>query len=421
MNEESSAELTESPTVADAVAIPVQQTERIVAIDVLRGVALLGILVMNIRAFASVFASYGNPTIHVDWTGVHRWVWLLGHVFADMKMMAIFSMLFGAGLVLMTSRSEARIGHSAGIHYRRMMWLLLIGLIHAHVIWTGDILVMYAECGMIVYLFRHVRPGQQIAMGLGFVLVGIALMVGIGMNWETLPPPMLEGMKHMWEPTIEVVNEEIAAYRGSWWEQAALRSPNALGFETFGFITFGLWRAGGLMLVGMGLFKLGVFSAARSHRFYWCLLLGGILIGVPLILMGYQRNVEAGFSADVTMFLYSQFNYIGSIFVALAWVGLVMLIVKAGALKWLTSALAAVGQMALTNYLMHSIICTTIFYGHGLGLFGQYNYLEQMYFVLGIWIVELIWSPLWLRAFRFGPFEWLWRSLTYWQLQPLKR
>ena len=175
------------------------------------------------------------------------------------------------------------------------------------------------------------------------------------------------------------------------------------------------------MLVGMGLFKLGVFSAARSNRFYWSLLLGGVMIGVPLILIGYQRNVEAGFSADVTMFLNSQYNYIGSIFMAMAWVGLVILIVKAGALKMATGALAAVGQMALTNYLMQTIICTTIFYGHGLGLFGRFNYLEQIYFVLGVWIVELLWSPWWLKRFRFGPFEWLWRSLTYWRLQPMRR
>ena len=115
------------------------------------------------------------------------------------------------------------------------------------------------------------------------------------------------------------------------------------------------------------------------------------------------------------------FNYIGSLVVALAWVGLVMLVVTAGALSWLTNALSAVGQMALTNYLMQSIICTTIFYGHGFGLFGKFDYLQQMYVVLSVGIVQLIWSPLWMQSFRYGPFEWLWRSLTYWRFQPLAR
>ena len=175
------------------------------------------------------------------------------------------------------------------------------------------------------------------------------------------------------------------------------------------------------MLVGMGLFKLGVFSAASSSKFYWSLLLGGVLIGIPLILVGYQRNVEAGFSADVTMFLNSQFNYVGSIFMALAWVGLVMLIIKAGAMKWLTGALSAVGQMALTNYLMQSILASLVFYGYGLGMYGALDRFGQQLVVVGIWTLQLIWSPIWLARFRYGPAEWLWRSLTYWRRQPMRR
>ncbi len=387
----------------------------------LRGVALLGILVMNIRAFASVFASYSNPTIHVDWTGVHRWVWLAGHILADMKMMTLFSMLFGAGLVLMTSRNEAKTGRSAGVHYRRMAWLLLIGVLHAHLLWNGDILVMYAECGFIVYLVRNWGAKLQIIVGGLMILLGSALMIGIGSRLDFMPAEALKGMADMWQPGADVVQREIDAYQGNWLEQAALRTPNAIGFQTFGFLTFGLWRAGGAMLVGMGLYKLGVFSAARSTGLYLGLLVVGVVVGVPLILVGYQRNVEVGFAMEEAMFFNSQFNYFASLFMALAWVGLVMLIVKAGALKLLTGALAAVGQMALTNYLMQTIICTTIFYGHGFGLFGRFNYLEQFYVVLGVWGVELIWSPLWLKHFRFGPFEWLWRSLTYWRLQPMKR
>ncbi|MCH7544979.1 MAG: DUF418 domain-containing protein [Planctomycetes bacterium] len=422
MSEGPPVEMAETQAVAAAVADPTQQTERIVAIDVLRGFALLGILVMNIRMFASVFASYGNPTVYVDGTGIHRWVWLAGHFFADLKMMAIFSMLFGAGVVLMASRQREKGLGSAWIHYRRMFWLLLFGLIHAHLIWAGDILFMYAVVGMIAYLAWRWYVPIQIGLGLFLLLIGVALNILSGLTMEEYwPPEQVDLMRAMWSPTPETLDSEVAAYGGSWFEAQPLRSKFALSLQTGGLIFFGLWRAGGLMLLGMGLFRMGIFSATRSKACYLGMLGLGLAIGLPLILFGYQRNVEANFAMETSMFINSQFNYVGSIFVALAWVGLVMLVVKAGALSWLTKALSAVGQMALTNYLMQSIICTTIFYGHGFGLFGKFDYLQQMYVVLSVGIVQLIWSPLWMQSFRYGPFEWLWRSLTYWRFQPLAR
>ncbi len=422
-------ETASSPSLADGNSIPAgekatptTQAERIVAIDVLRGFALLGILIMNIRMFASVFASYGNPTVSVDGTGNHRWVWLAGHLFADLKMMAIFSMLFGAGVVLMATRQREKGLGSTWVHFRRMFWLLLIGLIHAHLLWPGDILVMYAVVGMIVFLAWRWYVPLQIGLGVFLLLIGVGLNIMSGLTMEEYwPPEQVDLMKSMWSPSQEVIDAELAAYGGSWIEAQPMRSGFALSLETGGLIFFGLWRAGGLMLIGMGLFRLGVFSAKRSMACYLNMLVLGLVIGLPMILLGYQRNVEANFAMESAMFVNSQFNYVGSVFVAMAWVGLVMLVVKAGALSWLTNALSAVGQMALTNYLMQSIICTTIFYGHGFGLFGKFNYLEQFYFVLGVWAVELIWSPLWLKRFRYGPFEWLWRSLTYWRFQPLAR
>ncbi|MFQ5724758.1 MAG: DUF418 domain-containing protein, partial [Terriglobia bacterium] len=183
---------------------------------------------------------------------------------------------------------------------------------------------------------------------------------------------------------------------------------------------WGFWRAAGLMLVGMGLYKLGVFSARGSPRFYAGLIAAALLVGMPVVVYGIHWNFSHGWP-PVSLFYGSQFNYWGSLLVSLGWVGAVMLICQRRALGWLTRRLAAVGQMAFSNYLLHTLICTTIFYGHGLGLFGQVERVGQILIVFGVWGFQLLVSPLWLRRFRFGPLEWLWRSLTYGKLQPMVR
>lgn len=406
------------------LAAPVGQTERITAIDALRGFALLGILIMNIRMFAGPFAQYGNPYAVPAAGGEERSNWLvfsIAHVMADLKMMTIFSMLFGAGIVIMSERQIAKGLGSIGLHYRRMWWLLVIGLIHAYLIWPGDILVIYAICGAIVFWARRFYVPVQIGLGLFLLLCGIGISLGAGFTIDKWPPEAVDQMSRDWAPPPELLQEQIDAYTGPISDRLAEQGRMSLGWHTGGFIFFGFWRAAGLMLLGMGLYRLGIFSAKRSMGFYLGLIVTGAAIGIPLILWGMNKNIEDGYIFETAFFLNGQFNYVGSLFVALAWTGIIMLLVKAGAVKMLINALSAVGQMALTNYLMQSIICTTIFYGHGLGLFGEFTYLQQFYVVLGVWAAELVWSPVWLKYFRFGPFEWLWRSLTYFSPQPMLR
>ena len=176
------------------------------------------------------------------------------------------------------------------------------------------------------------------------------------------------------------------------------------------------------MLIGMALFKIGVFSAAHSPRFYFALALAGFGLGLPAIAYETHLHFIHDWEPVRSFFYISQINYWASFLVALGWTGLVMLACQAGAaLAPLTGRLAAVGQMAFTNYLSHTIICTTIFYGHGLGLYGKVERWQQALIVLGVWAFQLIVSPIWLRHFRFGPAEWLWRTLTYWKLQPMRR
>ncbi len=399
---------------------PVAETARIDAIDVLRGFALLGILVMNIQVFAMPQAAYFNPTAYGDLEGENLYVWLAGRMLADQKFMAIFSMLFGAGIVLMAERAEAR-GGAARLHYRRMGYLLVIGLLHAYLLWHGDILFTYAICGFAVYPLRHLSPGWLAALGTTLLAVGSACSVAAGLSLEYWPKEALTAFTaDLWRPTPEMIDSSLAAFRGSWLDQQPVRSAEAFAFQTFVLITWGFWRAGGLMLMGMALFKRDVLSARRSPRFYAGLIAAAVAVGLPLQAYGLSLDFERGWPVW-SFFIGAQFNYWPSITVSLGYIGLVMLACRTPVLRRFTRPFAAVGQTALTNYLLQSVLCTTIFYGHGLGWFGSVDRLGQMGLVAGVWTVQLVASPLWLRRFRFGPVEWAWRSLAYGARQPLQR
>ena len=410
--------MTSSPNGSEAG--PVAQGARIDSIDVLRGVALLGILVMNVQSFAMPQAAYFNPTAYGDLEGANLYVWVAGRMLADQKFMTIFSMLFGAGIVLMAGRAETR-GDGRQVHYRRMGWLLVIGLLHAHLFWSGDILFLYAVCGMLVSPLRRQPPGRLLAFGAVLLAVASAYSVGSGLSLPYWPEEARAAFaSSVWQPTPEMLDAELAAYRGGWLDQQPARSAGAFAFETFMLITWGVWRAGGLMLIGMALFRREVFSARRSPRFYAGLIAVAVAVGLPLQAYGIALDFARGWPVW-SFFVGMQLNYWPSIAVSLGYVGLVMLACRTAALRGLTRPFAAVGQTALTNYLLQTILCTTIFYGHGLGWFGSVDRVGQVGVVAAVWAVQLIASPLWLRRFRYGPAEWAWRSLTYGARPPLRR
>ena len=401
---------------------PVTDANRITSLDVLRGFAILGILVMNIQSFSMIGAAYMNPYAYGDMTGANRAVWFLSHLFADMKFMAIFSMLFGAGVLLMAERRSSAGESSAGLHYRRMLGLLVFGALHGYLLWYGDILFTYAVCGVWIYVLRKLSPRKLIILG----LIAVGVSAGISMFWQLTipwwPPGEMEKLEtEWWDPPSRAIAHELEAYRGTWSQQQAIRAPETAFMQTFMLATNTMWRAGGLMLIGMALFKLGIFNAERSNTFYGSLLAVGALIGLPVVAFGVWFKESSGWDVRSAFFGGDQFNYWASIPVALGWVAAVMLVVKSGVLPNLTVRLAAVGRMALSGYLLETIICTTIFYGHGLGFYGSIERTGQMGIVIAVWFFLLWFCPWWMRRFRFGPFEWLWRSLTYWKLQPLRR
>jgi len=393
---------------------PVAETQRIVPMDVLRGFALLGILVMNIQSFSMVGAAYDNPTAYGDLTGANFLVWLLSYLLTDQKFVSIFSMLFGAGIVLMWQKAEASGANAMHLHYRRVCWMILFGLLHAHLLWDGDILYTYGVCGLFVYVFRNKSPRTLLVWALILASVGSLLPLGFGLVLlPHFPPDQLAELSQDWQPSQQKIAEELAAFRGSWIDQMSYRVPNAIDMELVLFLLVFGWKASSLMLLGMALFKLGAFHGQWNRSRYLLLCGIGTVVGIPITLFGVVQDFARNWDVRYSMFIGSQYNYWASYLVALGWIGLIMVWCQSSRLPALRERMAALGRTAFSNYILQTIICTTIFYGHGFGYFGSVPRIGQILIVFAIYSAQLGIAPLWLRYFRFGPLEWIWRSLTY--------
>lgn len=444
MSEASPDQAIEAESPHAAATVPVVGTERIDAIDKLRGIAVAGILVMNIYGFAMPFMAYSNPLAHGGTEWYNMGTWFFTHIFFDQKFLPIFSMLFGAGLVMMSDRAEARGAKYGGIWYQRNFWLLLFGAAHAWLLWMGDILFHYALIGMLIYPFRKLRPRTLIITACAVFPIALLLGAAGGVFMQKLQVQAVEihqlqdageelseeqvatlaewdEMSKMLGPPEPVVKEDLAAYRGGYLDIVVFRAPTAAMMETSALFFFILWRVGGIMLLGMALMKLKVLSGERSNAFYRKLMLAGYVIGLPLVLYSAYDLDAHQWDGMYAFAIGVRANYVGSVFMSLGHVAVFMLIIKSGALGNLMQRFAALGRMALTNYLMHSVILTTVFYGYGLGLYGTVPRIWQMGFVVAVVGFQLWFSPIWLRNYRFGPVEWLWRSLTYWKRQPMRR
>ena len=400
---------------------PVSTTERLESLDVLRGFALLGILAMNIRAMSSPFGAYMYPYALWDYEGARRAAFIFTSVVFDLKMMGLFSMLFGAGVLLYAAKPTETGRAPRGLWYRRMFWLLVIGLVHAYLIWDGDILVPYALCGMLVLWWARRLPAWGLlSLSLLFLTVGAGLSIGHGLSWNSMPEAERAKEMIFWMPTRDQAQTQLAVLLGSYTDVVRQRAPFVFMAQTLYFAFFFFWRCAGMMLLGMALFKWGFLDGKRSSRAYAVTALVCVPVGLGLAWYGILALERVGFrmpdrtSVDL-------WNYFGATFASVGYAATILLVISRDALPALRRRLAAVGQMAFSNYLFQSIVTAVIFLGWGFGLAGRFDYAEQLGVVAAIWIVQLVISPLWLARFRFGPAEWLWRSLTYWERQPLRR
>lgn len=383
---------------------------RIESLDVLRGVGVLGMLAVHIQLFAFPSVVRWNPTAYGDFTGLNWWVWLITSLLADGKFITIFAMLLGVSIAMMAGEGSARGAPAWRTHMRRMAVLFVLGLLHAYLLWFGDMLVPLALSGSVVFFARRLSPGKLLI--LGGLTFAVASVLSVALTWSTAQsdPAALAAWKAQWTPRPAAINLEIAQYRGGWSEQMAQRVPAALETQTASFVTRLLWQMSGLMLLGMGLFKLGVLSVAWSRAFYVRMASLGFGAGMLLIGLGLWRSYATGWDLLDFVLVSEQLHYWGNLLVALGWVALTMLLCQSG---WALRPVAAAGRMALTNYLLQTVICTTLFYGHGFGLFGRVERVGQLAIVVGIWAFQLLASSVWLRYFAVGPVEWLTRWLVF--------
>jgi uncharacterized protein len=322
---------------------------------------------------------------------------------------------------------------------------MLIGAMHGYLLWNGDILFLYSVCGLFLYLFRKKTVKKLfIAASIFFAIGFLPNLAGgyyFGMIRDDILPEIERkveageeltraeiAQQKTWNETIlhfnpsqEEIDKDITAMRGRYIDALKYRAPLYLAMTTYLLFFGSFWPAMGLMLLGMALMRLGVFSASRSKRFYLILSVIGYGAGLPLAYISGRASIAHGFSFVESMSVNGPLNMVAGPLVALGHIGLVMLVCRSGVLAGLRKCLAAAGRMALSNYIGQTLICTTIFYGYGLGLYATVTRGSLMLFVVAVWIIELIVSPLWLARFRFGPLEWLWRTLTYGARQPMRK
>ena len=434
---------------ADPAVLPAQRADtgaapadkRIEALDFVRGVALCGILLMNITAFG-LPSAYENPANSGGATGANLWAWIVTQVGFEGTQRALFSMLFGASTILLVSRLE-RSGRTdaADIYYRRNLWLIGFGMVNAFIfLWYGDILYAYGVTALFLFPFRNMAPKWLIAIGVAGFLAGAA--------WNGYDTVRLLGKHDAYveavaardahRPLTESQQGAITAWTEARGDYKSTPDDIRQSIERHrqGYATM-FWRVAdanaqiqswymyryffdifSMMLIGMALFRLGVLTNERPASLYLAMLIGGYAIGLTVNMLETRWVIDHQFSA--LSFAQADISYdLGRLTMAIGHLGALLLFVRSGALSWLRRAFAAVGQMAVTNYLTHSVVCGIFF--TGLGYYGMLERYQLYYVVFAIWAAQLIVSPLWLKHYRFGPVEWLWRSLTYMQRQPMRR
>jgi uncharacterized protein len=383
---------------------------RINSLDVLRGVAILGILTINVQVFAFPWLVRWNPTAYGDFQGVNWWLWLATYAFANGKFVLIFAMLLGVSILLLQGRGGDRAVPAWRSHVLRMAALLVLGIAHAYLLFYEDMLVILALCGAGVFLARDRSPRWLLVLGGLTFAAGSVLNLALTWSMAQGTPAELAAWRDLYTPRLVNIVTEINQYQGPWTEQMRHRVPAAWEIHTAHFVSFFFWQMTGMMLIGMALYKLGVLTAARSRAFYLRMAAAGFGAGGLLLSLALWRSFATKWELLDFALVSQPLQYWGNLLMALGWVALVMLLCQRG---WQLRPVAAVGRMALSNYLLQTLICTTIFYGHGFGLFGQVERVGLFLIVLAVWAFQLLASIAWLRWFALGPVEWGLRWVIY--------
>ena len=398
--------------------IAAPREDRFESLDVLRGVAVLGIFAVNILAFGFPWYAIGNPSIFPElFDASGEFWWRLSTGVFQMKFITLFSAMFGAGVVLMLG--EEKPNPKIPTHRRRMFWLFVFGMLHNYLLWYGDILVPYAIAGFIVVGARRWKPATLMIVGALLIALNFTVLMGQNFAFQGMDAEMLEEIvTEMWAPTGEVLQAELEAFRSGFFDRAVLTAGDSLMSQVMQGIFFAP-RIIGVMMFGMALYKIGFLTLKWASRTY-------LLVGLITASLGAAGSFWAAQHAIDTEFdILKSYSgqaalYWASLIQSFGYAALVMWLCTIPWLKLLRAPFAAAGRMALSNYLASTFIGVAIYYGPpGMGKIGTAPYADLAATVGFTWLFILIWSPIWMALFRFGPFEWLWRSLTYWRPQPL--
>ena len=373
---------------------------------------MLTILIININYFSTIAIERYNPLIHGNFEGLNPFIWFVSMTFLKQRFMSLFCLLFGAGVLLMYQANQNKGKNPTAIHYQRMFWLMLFGIMHAYLVWDGDILVSYALCGALIYWAKNASIKFLLIVGAIMTLIPAESFI----SSMIANAPVTAEQLASWHPNAERLQSALSAHNGSWWDATPKRIEVSFGRQTSGFVSYTLWRGGGLMLIGMALLKSGFLTAQLPTKIYRNTLLITAVISVPLSIWGTSSYIYSGYDYKVFGHELMVGFYFGSLIMSFSYLSLLLLIVKSAKWQRFKAAMTAVGKMAITNYLSASIICSLIFFGHGLGLYGQVDRTFLMMTVIAIWTAQISFSLLWLKHYHYGPVEWIWRCLTYRQL-----
>lgn len=408
---------------------PVGGAERALQLDVLRGFALFGILLMNIEAFVGPLnlALVGlDPAL----SGADRWMDAAIYILVQGKFFTLFSLLFGAGFALILQRAEARGGGGGWAYLRRLVVLLGFGLVHTLFVWSGDILVTYALMGMLLLLlFRRTPASRLPKWGLAFYLVPTLLTFAFALlGWlSQFEPTAAAAWAHGLAAAGEDMARSIEAQRMAYGPEGSFALANAQRMEDtamlLGYLPFFGTLVLGMFLIGTGLVRSGALLDPPAHlALFRRLRRWGFALGLPMALLSFWMLPTVDFARmDFASASAQSLMSLAGLALCLAYMASIVIALQEPAWRARLAWLAPAGQMALSNYLLQSLVCVGIFYGYGLGYFEQLPRAWQPLFVVALFGLQVLLSRWWLARFRFGPAEWLWRSLSYLRLQPLRR
>ncbi len=408
--------------------MPVPTKDREVFLDVLRGFAILGIFIANLGGLswyneqAKASGPYLLPEIDHTMSFLH-------HLFIEGKFYSIFSLLFGWGIALQIKRGVARGINPLPTVRRRLFFMLVLGVLHL-LIWPGDIVFFYALLSFILLPLRKFSNKTLLITG-SILLLSPILLYGLKMTWPVLNYPtelmIKTGIKVDGALLGHKSEEEfmIMLKNGNWWDQ--LRGNIAGFFFRYNYLFFvsRVPKVLGMFLIGYVLGRSDFYKNIGQHKklLYW-IIGGGLALGLPAnyFLAHHMSLYNSDYYGLKTKGLYQTiFFALGVVPLAMAYVGLFMLSFQTAAGKKILSVLAPVGKMAFSNYIMHSLIGNFVFLGAGLGLMGQIGPVYYTLFGIAVFIIQIIFSTIWLKYFNYGPVEWLWRSATYKKWQPFRR